>query len=339
MIIYGERNRNGRKKHSLAYRPPGRMGRWLGVVLFRAALLCICAASLQAHRDKRMVSGTDVEQSEVPYQVSFRFIDPDRHLGSGAILNVRYVITQASFIWKLMRTYPEQPLPTIARIRLGQADLLSKSDDQLRSIYAYTFHPEFDFEAARNDVALVRTVEYIEFNSFVQPIALRKGPIPEGSVVMYTDWGAEKDTAAQDDYKAKLQKLEARAISNDQCKELLNPWDLQDLVYDTRVCIYTNGTGSICTGNVGGPLVIVEGGQPQLVGVMSYVYRACNAYVPAGFERLWNHYEWIAKTATIDYSFVNFGEMCRAVRSVAAQLLVQNKEAVRRRRALNNSIL
>uniref|UniRef100_A0A182YIQ2 Uncharacterized protein n=1 Tax=Anopheles stephensi TaxID=30069 RepID=A0A182YIQ2_ANOST len=260
------------------------MGRWLGVVLFRAALLCICAASLQAHRDKRMVSGTDVEQSEVPYQVSFRFIDPDRHLGSGAILNVRYVITQASFIWKLMRTYPEQPLPTIARIRLGQADLLSKSDDQLRSIYAYTFHPEFDFEAARSDVALVRTVEYIEFNSFVQPIALRKGPIPEGSVVMYTDWGAEK-------------------------------------------------------GNVGGPLVIVEGGQPQLVGVMSYVYRACNAYVPAGFERLWNHYDWIAKTATIDYSFVNFGEMCRAVRSVAAQLLVQNKEAVRRRRALNNSIL
>uniref|UniRef100_A0A182S7A0 Peptidase S1 domain-containing protein n=1 Tax=Anopheles maculatus TaxID=74869 RepID=A0A182S7A0_9DIPT len=254
-----------------------------------------------------MASGVDVEQSEVPYQVSFRFIDPDRHLGSGAILNVRYVITQASFIWKLMRTYPDQPLSALARIRLGQVELLSKADDQLRSIYGYTFHPAFDFEVARNDVALVRTLEYIEFNRFVQPVALRKGPIPEGSVVQYTDWGAEKNTAAQNEYKDKLQKLEARAISNEQCKELLNPWDLQDLVYDTRVCIYTNGTGSICTGNVGGPLVIVEEGQPQLVGVMSYVYRACNAYVPGGFERLWNHYEWITKTSTIDYSFLGLG--------------------------------
>ncbi|XP_053667858.1 chymotrypsin-2-like [Anopheles marshallii] len=313
-----------------------RMGRSVRVLL-RATLLCIYIASLEAHRYERMASGTDVEQWEVPYQVSFRLIEADRHLGSGAILNVRYIITQASFIWKLLRTYPEQSLSALARIRLGQVELKSKADDQFRSIYSYTYHPSFDFEAARNDIALVRTVEYIEFNRFVQPIELRKGSIPEGSAVMYTDWGAERDTATQDDYKEKLQKVDARAISNDQCKELLSPWDLQDLVYDTRVCIYTNGTGSICTGNVGGPLVIMEVGQPQLVGVMSYVYRACNSYAPGGFERLWNHYEWVTKTVTIDYSYVNFGEMCRVARNVAAQLLFQNKETVRQRRALKNS--
>uniref|UniRef100_A0A182MN19 Peptidase S1 domain-containing protein n=1 Tax=Anopheles culicifacies TaxID=139723 RepID=A0A182MN19_9DIPT len=223
------------------------MGRWLRVFL-RATLICIFAASSQAIRDKRMASGTDVmEQWEVPYQVSFRYIEQDRHLGSGAILNVRYIITQASFIWKLLRTYPEQPLSRLARIRVGQVELRSKADDQFRSIYSYTYHPSFDFEAARNDVALVRTLEYIEFNEFVQPVAIFKGSIPAGSVVMYTDWGAEKDTAAQDEYKEKLQKLDARAISNDECKELLSPWDLQELVYDTRLCIYTNGTGSICT--------------------------------------------------------------------------------------------
>ncbi|XP_049294927.1 anionic trypsin-2-like [Anopheles funestus] len=337
MIIYGSMKSLCMAPILISESSTNSMGRWSRVLL-RATMLCFYIASLQADRDKRMASGTDVEQEEVPYQVSFRFIEQDRHLGSGAILNVRYIITQASFIWKLLRTYPEQPLSTLARIRFGQVELKSKADDQFRSIHSYTYHPFFDFEAARNDIALVRTLEYIEFNRFVQPIVIRKGFIPEGSAVMYTDWGAEKDTAAQDEYKEKLQKLDARAISNDLCKELLSPWDLQDLVYDTRVCIYTNGTGSICTGNVGGPLVVIEDGQPQLVGVMSYVYRACNSYVPGGFERLWNHYEWIRKTSTIDYSYVNFGEMCRAVRNVAAQLLMQNKESVRRRRAMRNSM-
>uniref|UniRef100_A0A182PI43 Peptidase S1 domain-containing protein n=1 Tax=Anopheles epiroticus TaxID=199890 RepID=A0A182PI43_9DIPT len=231
-----------------------------------------------------MAAGTDVAQSEVPYQVSFRLIEQDRHLASGAIVNVRFVITQASFIWKLLRSYPEQPLSSLARIRLGQVELRSKADDRFYSISSYTYHPDFDFEAARNDVALVRTVGYIELNKFVQPIELRNGPIPEGGVVLYTDWGAEK-------------------------------------------------------GNVGGPLVMIEDGRPQLIGVMSYVYRACNANVPGGFERLWNHYDWITKMTTIDYSHTNFGEMCRAVRNVAAQLLTQNKESVRRRRAIKASML
>uniref|UniRef100_A0A182K4P0 Peptidase S1 domain-containing protein n=1 Tax=Anopheles christyi TaxID=43041 RepID=A0A182K4P0_9DIPT len=251
--------------------------------------------SLQAYQQKRMASGTDVAPSEVPYQVSFRFIEQDRHLGSGAILNVRFIITQASFIWKLMRTYPEQSLSEIARIRLGQVELKSKTDDLFYSIYSYTYHPEFDFEAARNDVALVRTREYIDFNRFVQPIELRKGPIPEGSIVSYTDWGAEK-----------------------ACTLYKKSW---------------------FPGNVGGPLVMIEDGRPQLVGVMSYVYRACNSFVPGGFERLWNHYEWIAKVTTIDYSYTNFGEMCRVVRNVAAQLLAQSKDTVRRRRAIRASMV
>ncbi|XP_041784702.1 trypsin-like [Anopheles merus] len=309
------------------------MGHWANVLLL-AAILCSYAGSLQASRDKRMAAGTDVAQSEVPYQASFRLIEQDRHLGSGAILNVRFIITQASFIWKLMRTYPGQPLSELARIRLGQVELKSKIDDRFYTIYSHTYHPEFDFEAARNDVALVRTREYIDFNRFVQPIELLIGPIPDGSLVSYTDWGAEKDTAPQDDYKEKLQKLDARAISNDQCKELLSPWDLQDLVYVTRVCVYTNGTGSICTGNVGGPLVMIADGRPQLVGVMSYVYRACNSLVPGGFERLWNHHEWIVEESSVNYSDTNFGEMCRVVRNVAAQILMQNKETVRRRRAI-----
>lgn len=144
-----------------------------------------------------MAAGTDVAQSEVPYQASFRLIEQDRHLGSGAILNVRFIITQASFIWKLMRTYPGQPLSELARIRLGQVELKSKIDDRFYTIYSHTYHPEFDFEAARNDVALLRTREYIDFNRFVQPIELLSGPIPEGSLVSYTDWGAEKVEGAE----------------------------------------------------------------------------------------------------------------------------------------------
>uniref|UniRef100_A0A182Q0G3 Peptidase S1 domain-containing protein n=1 Tax=Anopheles farauti TaxID=69004 RepID=A0A182Q0G3_9DIPT len=314
------------------------MDRWFRVFLLAVCLNAPIGAVQEVGRVKRMASGVDVEQWEVPYQVSFRLIEADRHLGSGAILNVRYVITQASFLWKLLRTYPDQPLATLARVRFGEAALKSQSDDQFRSIHSHTYHPFFDFEEARNDIALVRTAEYIEFNRFVQPISIRKAPVLEGTVVEYTDWGADKNPATQDDYKEQLQRLEAQAISNDRCKELLSTWDLQNFVYDSRVCIVTNGTGSVCTGNVGGPLVVVENGQPLLVGVMSYVYRACNPQAPGGFERLWNHYDWITKTSTIDYSYVNFGEMCRVVRNVAAQLLANSRETVRKRRAIKATL-
>ncbi|XP_053675078.1 chymotrypsin-2-like [Anopheles nili] len=307
-------------------------------LVFLTLLLWICTALLQAdEHDNRIASGTDAEEWEVPYQVSFRLIEQDRHLGSGAILNIRYIITQASFIWKLLRQFPELPLSNLARIRFGQVQLKSQTDDQFRSIHSYLYHPSFDFEAARNDIAVVRVLQFIEFNRYVQPINLYRGPLLENSFVLYTDWGAEKDIATQDDFKERLQKLTAKAISNDYCKALLTFWDLQDFVYDTRVCIFTNGTGSVCTGNVGGPLVVIEDGYPQLVGIMSYVYRACNSDVPGGFERLWNHYEWIVKTTAINYDYVNFSDMCKVVRNIAAQMLLKSKASTRNRRSLLNS--
>uniref|UniRef100_A0A182IWF5 Peptidase S1 domain-containing protein n=1 Tax=Anopheles atroparvus TaxID=41427 RepID=A0A182IWF5_ANOAO len=303
------------------------------VLIFTTSLLLTrLVHSQHESRHKRMVSGTDVEPWEVPYQASVRLIEADRHVGSGAILNVRHVISQASFIYKLMRQFPQQQLSTLARIRVGQLELKSQPNDQFRPIRSCTFHPEFDFELAQNDVALLRTASEIEFNLLVQPIGLRRGPIPDGSIVRYTDWGADKLTATQEDFKEKLQQMNAQAISNDQCKQLLGAWDLQDFLYESRVCIYTNGIGSVCTGNVGGPLVMLEDGKPQLVGVMTYVYRACNASVPGGFERLWNHYDWVTKTSTIDYKYGNFAQKCRVVRNVASQLQQTSRKVAERLR-------
>lgn len=138
-----------------------------------------------------MASGTDVGPGEAPYQASVRLIEADRHLGSGAILNVRFVISQASFIYKLMRQMPNRALYSLARVRVGQSGLKSQANDQFRPIQSCTFHPEFDFELAQNDVALLKTSSPIELNPLVQPIALYRGPIADGSVVRYTDWGAD----------------------------------------------------------------------------------------------------------------------------------------------------
>ncbi|XP_058122445.1 trypsin-1-like [Anopheles ziemanni] len=304
----------------------------LSVVLFTTLLLGHFAHSQHVGREERMASGTDVGPGEAPYQASVRLIEADRHLGSGAILNVRFVISQASFIYKLMRQMPNRTLYSLARIRVGQSELKSQANDQFRLIQSCIFHPEFDFELAQNDVALLKTDSPIELNPLVQPIALYRGPIADGSVVQYTDWGADMVTATQDDFKERLQKMDAQAISNERCKELLSAWDLQDFVYDSRVCIYTDGVGSVCTGNVGGPLVIVADGTPQLVGVMTYVYRACNSTVPAGFERMWNHNGWITTSSKINYKYTDLEQTCRVVRNVASQLQTK-KKALRLKRA------
>ncbi|XP_049543755.1 plasma kallikrein-like [Anopheles darlingi] len=143
-------------------------------------------------RSKRMAGGTEVESAEdVPYQASIRLLDPDRHLASGAILNFRFVVTQASFIVKLYRVYPGQELPALARVRLGQVELQSSVNDQFQEIGSYVIHPNFSFIEARHDVALLKTVGVISFNQRVQPIVLRKGPIQDNTYVQYTDWGAD----------------------------------------------------------------------------------------------------------------------------------------------------
>ncbi|XP_052873499.1 trypsin-1-like [Anopheles cruzii] len=282
-----------------------------------------------------MAEGTDVEKaSDVPYQASIRLLENDRHLASGAILNVRFVVTQASFIWKLRGQYPGQTLQALARIRFGQVNLQSAANDQFQAIQSYALHPEFNFTEANHDLAVLKTLGLIEFNEAVQPISLLRGPILANVAVRYTDWGSDKDFATPDDYKPKLQQMDAIALSNAECRELLGTLsNLGSILYDSRVCIYSNETASVCTGNAGGPLVMFENGQPRLVAVMNFAYGACDPAYPAGFERLWNHNRWLVETATIDYKYANFGKMCSIVRNVAAQMLANKQRAVRERKA------
>lgn len=55
-----------------------------------------------------------------------------------------------------------------------------------------TPHGSFDYNDAKNDIALIRTTKEIIFDDKIQPIALPKSDVTYGKVVVVTGWGTNE---------------------------------------------------------------------------------------------------------------------------------------------------
>jgi secreted trypsin-like serine protease len=68
-------------------------------------------------------------------------------------------------------------------------------------------------------------------------------------------------------------------------------------VRDQHICVAGDEGKSICSGSLGGPLVVERNGKPVQVGVASFYSGNCATDQPSGFTRLTYKpiYDWIKK--------------------------------------------
>ncbi|KAK8743723.1 hypothetical protein OTU49_001231, partial [Cherax quadricarinatus] len=182
----------------------------------------------------------------------------------------RYLVTAAHCVFN-----PKFPVRTV---RLGELDF--SKDDEANSkpvdyeVEQIIVHPDFDPESNEryNDIALLRTVQKIDFNEFVFPYCLtRERPKPKTLVT-----GAGFGLINATHQSPILQEAELEVVDTADCENIYKKEDLEpqlrviypNLLKDRDVMCASYPERSACQGDSGGPLFLDNQGRRYLVGIV-----------------------------------------------------------------------
>lgn len=136
--------------------------------MFKAILLaaCVCAVSQTYKIQPRIFNGLPADQGQFPFFV-FLEIDPNNHnkqACGGTLVGDRHVVTAAHCVDKLVENI---------RLHFGVYETRNKVEDGRKIVTVsradVTIHPSFSRTYMRDDVAIIKMNEPIEFNRFIQP--------------------------------------------------------------------------------------------------------------------------------------------------------------------------
>uniref|UniRef100_A0A8D8EUH4 Venom serine protease 34 n=2 Tax=Culex pipiens TaxID=7175 RepID=A0A8D8EUH4_CULPI len=139
-----------------------------------------------------------------------------------------------------------------------------------------------------NDIALLRTLQPIQFNAGVGPVCLPwkfRGASFSGDSVEACGWGNLDFGGPSSNV---LMKVDLNVIDNQDCSSRLN-----SVMSPQKMCTYTP-TKDTCQADSGGPLYFTEAGSGRLyeVGIVSYGY-ACATTKPSVNTRVTEYLDWI----------------------------------------------
>jgi secreted trypsin-like serine protease len=144
-------------------------------------------------------------------------------------------------------------------------------------------------------VSLVKTDRPIEFNNYVQPIAIERGPIRRNSQATFAGHGAvaNNSTIIMSEY---LQYINLQTISEFECRNRVNylfvTGQIRALPFiRDNICTIASANGGICSGDSGSGLIIND----KLVGVASFILDPplCANGFPEFFTRISSFANWI----------------------------------------------
>lgn len=150
-------------------------------------------------------------------------------------------------------------------------------------------HPLYNPSTIKNDVALVRLPQKLEFSEYIQPVELpSKNSFATfaNSPAVLSGWGK---TANNGSVVRHLQYGYVTILDLNQCKASYNV----GLVSDGNICLDVEKSGvSSCGGDSGGPLFSTILG--KLIGVTSFgSSRGCEHGAPAGYSSVIYFRDWI----------------------------------------------
>lgn len=153
-------------------------------VFFTIGLIILCAHIEASKLQEDFAYRGTARRQEFPYNVAFL-----REYGlvmcSGSILSNHIILSAAS----CMTDYVEKPHQLLAAF---QSNSTSDENEIVGvSIDKIILHPEYNVDGFWSNLALLRTVEAIEFSTEVQPIALPTTDLPsdDGQLVTVAGWG------------------------------------------------------------------------------------------------------------------------------------------------------
>merc|ERR1719153_889586 len=209
---------------------------------------CRCG---QKGRASRIVNGEEAGPGEFPWQVGMVVVFPGNLLATapscgGTILTAKTVRT--TYDWAVMYG----------------TNYLKPAHNRIEHVASVHVNPQYDDAKLRNDITVVVLRNALPLGPTVSPACLpstRTNYI--GRQALVSGWGNTKHRGDQPDY---LQKLEMSALTNRSCRRKWGSW----YVSGKMICANRAFSSGTCQGDSGGPLAASDGGNYNVIGVVSY---------------------------------------------------------------------
>ncbi|KAL9702322.1 hypothetical protein quinque_005840 [Culex quinquefasciatus] len=253
-----------------------------GKFLCRMSLIqpsCSCGRKKQT----RIVNGVQTAVNEFPMMAAMIDVKTKSVVCGATIISERFALTAAHCL--LNRNVDDTVL------LVGDHNLTTGADTSYAQAYVlaqFIGHPGFTMNPVANDIALLRTLQPIQFNAGVGPVCLPwkfRGASFSGDSVEACGWGNLDFGGPSSNV---LMKVDLNVIDNQDCSSRLN-----SVMSPQKMCTYTP-TKDTCQADSGGPLYFTEAGSGRLyeVGIVSYGY-ACATTKPSVNTRVTEYLDWI----------------------------------------------
>ncbi|XP_063380322.1 phenoloxidase-activating enzyme-like [Cydia fagiglandana] len=152
-----------------------------------------------------------------------------------------------------------------------------------------TIHKQFDRNAIRNDIAMLRLATPAPNSEFIRPIPLPTFNINdakyEGTPLTIAGWGQTEHGQAS---SIKLH-AQVQLISPNTCRKYFQ-------VTDGMLCAAGRNGQDSCFGDSGGPIVVEQQGNFQLMGIVSFGDSKCGGSKPSVYTNVFSYLDWIQNT-------------------------------------------
>ncbi len=207
-------------------------------------------SSLEDEKLARILNGEDADPDDYPWMVA---IFPDDKLCGGSLIDSKWIVTAAHCIDGVEKSD--------IKVLLGTHDL--KQGGKIVDVKRYIIHPDYyDALSLDSDIALIELKEHISFST-IDIISLDNDLDKKSATT--TGWG--RTSTMHPFVSQKLQQVTTSIISNEECSNAYKEYK----VTENMLCAgkYDEIKGTYY-GDSGGPLMIKNGNDWELVGITSW---------------------------------------------------------------------
>jgi secreted trypsin-like serine protease len=250
------------------------VGLLAGVVTAAAAAVMVPSAFAdnEGGVTPKIVGGGDADQ-EYSFMVSLQ--DGGQHFCGGSLINAEWVVTAAHCV--------QGQDPSAVSMRIGTTKWAEGGEEAQAA--EITVNPGYDGQSPGNDIALVK----LAAPATSAPIQLA-GEAPTGTKSRLLGWGQTCPEPGGCGAPDILQQLDVEVLDAGSCT---------DIDGSVELCTSNpNGNAGACYGDSGGPQIVGDAGNFQLIGVTS---RSGNgdstcATGPSIYTNATAYADWIAQT-------------------------------------------
>ncbi len=166
-------------------------------------------------------------------------------------------------------------------------------------------HPLFNMRTLEDDYYLYRLESPIDIGTSISLRLNDDGAVPfAGQELTTVGLGL---TEIGGDRPDNLQEVQVQYIPNEDCNQ-----DLDGDIYDSMLCAGVDGGGKdSCSGDSGGPIVILDGAVHTLVGIVSWGIGCAEPNAPGVYSRISTAMDWIQEVVCDDWQIQ--GGFCQQV--------------------------